>query len=153
MTEEKIEQKMNNALDKRMGTICYLKKDNVQIPYTDGYKDGYTECEAEKDKQIEELKAQITELDRASKKNLIGRITELEQRNSNQAESITSYEGDIQKYREENEKLKNKIEAQIEKMKCFLDNYLAWYYKNKYSINDLAIEAEEILDELKGGKL
>ena len=41
MSEEEIEKKADEALDKRMGTICYIKRDNVQIPYTDGYKDGY----------------------------------------------------------------------------------------------------------------
>ena len=41
ITDEEIEQKANKALDKRMGTICYIKRDNVQIPYTDGYKDGF----------------------------------------------------------------------------------------------------------------
>ena len=41
------------------------------------------------------------------------------------------------------------LEKQIEKMKCFLDEYLSWYKNNNYSINDLAKEAEEILDALK----
>ena len=41
------------------------------------------------------------------------------------------------------------LEAQIKKMKCFLDDYLSWYKNNSCSINELATEAEEILNELK----
>lgn len=42
------------------------------------------------------------------------------------------------------------LEAQITKMKCFLDRYLSWYKNNSCSINTLATDAEEILNELKG---
>lgn len=39
MTKEELEKEANKALDKRMGTVCYINRMNVQIPYTDGYKD------------------------------------------------------------------------------------------------------------------
>lgn len=40
MTEE---QKAEEGLDKRLGTMGYLNKQNVTRPYTDGFKDGYNE--------------------------------------------------------------------------------------------------------------
>ena len=44
LSAKELEQKANTALDKRMGTMCYIKRDNVQIPYTDGYADGYKDA-------------------------------------------------------------------------------------------------------------
>ena len=40
MTEE---QKAEEGLNKRLGTMGYLNKQNVARPYTDGFKDGYNE--------------------------------------------------------------------------------------------------------------
>lgn len=38
-----------------MGTICYIKRDNVQIPYTDGFCDGYIAGATEETKEAKEI--------------------------------------------------------------------------------------------------
>lgn len=43
MTEEKIRQKAEAALDKRLGTYGYINKDRCCLIYIDGYIDGATE--------------------------------------------------------------------------------------------------------------
>ena len=90
-------------------------------------------------KQIENLQIMLqAEREVRCNDEYLKKVTELEAYNEKLLNS------DIEKH--------NKIvslEAQIEKMKCFLDEYLSWYKNNSYSINDLAKEAEEILDELK----
>jgi hypothetical protein len=45
MTEEELRQKAEDSLSKskRMGTMGYLKRDNVDKPYTDGYIAGAKE--------------------------------------------------------------------------------------------------------------
>lgn len=41
MKTNAIAELARKALEKRMGTYGYIKKDNVYIPYTDGFEDGY----------------------------------------------------------------------------------------------------------------
>lgn len=53
--KETIKQKAVFGLEKRLGTICYIKRDNVEIPYTDGFTDGYQECE----KDLQDLKTEL----------------------------------------------------------------------------------------------
>ena len=43
MTDEEIKQEAEKALDERMGTVGYIKRDNVQKPFIDGYIQGYKE--------------------------------------------------------------------------------------------------------------
>ena len=49
--KETIKQKAVLGLEKRLGTICYIKRDDVEIPYTDGYQ----ECE----KDLQDLKIEL----------------------------------------------------------------------------------------------
>ena len=43
----KTEEKAEKGLEKRLGTMGYLNKQNVQKPYTDGFTDGMQEREKE----------------------------------------------------------------------------------------------------------
>lgn len=65
MTKEELEKEAEKALDKRMGTYAYINRMNVQIPYTDGYKDSAEPREKQIQidaKQIRALQKQNGEL-------------------------------------------------------------------------------------------
>lgn len=103
MNKEELEKEANKALDKRMGTVCYINRMNVQIPYTDGYKDSAEPRE----KRIAELEKKNRELeDRLC--NVANYLLDSWCRNKD------DYCPHLAKLEKENAELK----AQIEKMKC-----------------------------------
>lgn len=44
----KVEDMAEEGLNKRLGTMGYLNRQNVAKPYTDGFKDGFKACAKER---------------------------------------------------------------------------------------------------------
>ncbi len=147
MTKAGLEKEAEKSLDKRLGTYAYIRKQDCYRNYVDGYTDGAEPRE----KQIDELKAQIKVLEQnledteICENGLKNRIAELENKLANADYQLEGRDLEIRELEAQLEREKNlnqcmsdnneQLREQVEKMKCCENCKYNSYWGNELHCN------------------